>query len=58
MTGLVVWALRLLVLYVIVRILMSALGKMGLHFKGRPKEQAKRFDARDKKVVDADFEEL
>jgi hypothetical protein len=58
MTALVVWASRLLILYVIIRIAFSLFFK-NKEPQGRKKpEAAKRFDAQGKKIEDADFKEL
>ena len=57
MTALVVWALRLVVLFVIIRIAVSLfLKKSGL--SGRGPRAAGRFDAKGKSVEDGDFKDL
>lgn len=57
MSAIIIWTFRILVLYVIIRILYSLFMKN----KARPgdkQDKVRRFDADGKKVVDADFEEL
>jgi hypothetical protein len=61
MVGLALWAARLFVFIVILRLLFSLLVKKGpsaTAFSGKPKEKIKRFKADNKTVVDADFKEL
>ena len=58
MTALIVWASRLLVLYVIIRIAVSLFVKKTPAQGRKKQETTQRFDAHGKKVEDADFEEL
>jgi|GEM_PF-3547205 hypothetical protein len=57
MTALVLWAGRLIVLFVIIRIVLSLFSKKPITFGHGPKP-APRFDAKGKPVEDADFKEL
>ncbi len=57
MTALVLWALRLVVLYIIMRIVFSVFHKKSFTVKQKPKT-APRFDAKGQPVEDADFKEL
>ncbi len=57
MTALVLWAGRLVVLFVIIRIVLSLFSKKPISFGHGPKP-APRFDAKGKPVEDADFKEL
>jgi hypothetical protein len=57
MTALVFWAFRLLVLFVIIRIVLSFMPKKPAT-PGKKQAKTTRFDADGKKVEDADFEEL
>lgn len=59
MIGIVLWAVRLLLLIVVLRMLASLFFKKGPSaFSKKPKEEIKRFKADKDKVVDADFKEL
>jgi hypothetical protein len=59
MVGIALWAARLLLLFMIMRLLQSLLFKKGPSaFSGKPKEEIKRFKGDSDKVVDADFKEL
>jgi hypothetical protein len=58
MTALVIWASRLLILYLIIRIAFSLFVKKRVPQGQKKQETAQRFDAKDKKVEDADFKEL
>jgi hypothetical protein len=57
MTALLVWAIRLIVLFVIIRIAASLLWKKPDSL-GRGPRAARRFDAKGKSVEDGDFKEL
>jgi hypothetical protein len=57
MTALVIWAFRLLILFVIIRIVLSFMPKKP-GSPGKKQEKTRRFDATGKKVEDADFKEL
>jgi hypothetical protein len=58
MTALFVWASRLIILYVIIRIAFSLFLKKKAPQDRNKQETAQRFDAHGKKVEDADFDEL
>jgi hypothetical protein len=58
MTALIVWASRLLILYVIIRIAFSLFSKKKATQSRNKQETTQRFDAQGKKVEDADFDEL
>ncbi|HUI94101.1 MAG TPA: hypothetical protein VLX68_17815 [Chitinivibrionales bacterium] len=58
MTGLIVWASRILVLYVIIRIAYSLFIKKRSPQGQKKQETAQRFDAQGKKIEDAEFKEL
>jgi hypothetical protein len=58
MTALIVWASRLLILYVIIRIAFSLFFKKKAPQGRNKQETTQRFDAHGKKVEDADFDEL
>jgi hypothetical protein len=58
MTALIVWASRLVILYLIIRIAFSLFVKKGFPRGQKNQETAQRFDAQGKKVEDADFKEL
>jgi hypothetical protein len=57
MTALVLWAFRLIVLFVIVRTVLSLVSKKPF-FSRRGRKTAARFDAKGKPVEDAEFKEL
>jgi hypothetical protein len=58
MTALLIWALRLFVLFVIIRAVFALVSKKHPPSGSPQQEEAPRFDAKGKKVEDADFEEL
>jgi hypothetical protein len=58
MTVLIIWAFRLLVLYAIIRLAVAFLSKKHSSPGGGGQKSAPRFNAKGKKVEDADFEEL
>jgi hypothetical protein len=58
MTALIVWASRLFILYLIIRIVFSLFVKKRFPQGQKKQETAQRFDAQGKKVEDADFKEL
>jgi hypothetical protein len=59
MTAAVLWIVRLFVLYCILKIALSILGKhTSKSAETSAKKNVKRFDAKGKKVNDADFKDL
>jgi hypothetical protein len=59
MIAIALWAARLLLLFMILRLLTSLFYKKGPSaFSQKPKEEIKRFKTDKEKVVDADFKEL
>jgi hypothetical protein len=57
MTALFIWAFRLIVLFVIIRVAFSFLPKKTAPPRDK-REPPRRFDTGGKKVEDADFKEL
>ncbi len=57
MTALALWAIRLIVLFVIIRIVMSFLPRNPASYS-REKKKTTRYDAKGDSVEDGDFKEL
>jgi hypothetical protein len=58
MVGLILWAIRFVIIVMILRIAMTFFLKSGKRFSAKPKEKIKRFKADNGSVVDGDFKEL
>jgi len=58
MIAIVLWAVRLLLIIVILRIVSSMLIKKVSPFSKKPEEKVKRFKTKNGTVEDADYKEL
>jgi hypothetical protein len=58
MLGDILWAVRLLLVFVILKMVLAPFLKKAPLFSGKSQDKVKRFKADDAKVEDADFKEL
>jgi hypothetical protein len=58
MLGIILWAVRLLLILVILKIVLAPFLRKAPMFSGKSEDKVKRFKAGNKKVEDADFKEL
>jgi hypothetical protein len=57
MTALAIWAIRGIVLFIIIRIVMSLFAKKPAS-SGQRRDGTRRFDAKGKSIEDGDFKDL
>jgi hypothetical protein len=58
MLGVIAWAVRLLLIFVILKLVLAPFLKKAPMFSGKSEDKVKRFKEDDAKVEDADFKDL